>query len=55
MKDDKKVNVKNINEMTSVGTKILKILYFLIIVLAIYVLTLVNKEWGILESFHHYS
>ena len=27
MKDDKKVNVKNINEMTSVGTKILKILY----------------------------
>ena len=50
MKDDKKVNVKNINEMTSVGTKILKILYFLIIVLAIYVLTLVNKEWGIFRA-----
>ena len=47
MRDDKKINTKNINEMTSVGTKILKILYFLIIVLAIYVLTLVNKEWGI--------
>lgn len=47
MKDDKKVNVKNINEMTSVGTKILKILYFLVIILAIYVLTLVNKEWGV--------
>ena len=49
MKDDKKINTKNINEMTSVGTKILKILYFLIIVLAIYVLTLVNKEWGIFK------
>lgn len=44
---DKKVNVKNINEMTSIGTKILKILYFLVIILAIYVLTLVNKEWGV--------
>ena len=47
MKDDKKVNVKNINEMTSVGTKILKLLYFLGIILVIYVLTLVNKEWGV--------
>ena len=47
MKDDKKVNIKNINEMTSVGTKILRILYFLVIILAIYVLTLVNKEWGV--------
>ena len=47
MKDDKKINTKNINEMTSIGTRILKILYFLIIILAIYVLTLVNKEWGV--------
>ncbi len=43
----KGINTKNINEMTSVGTKILRILYFLIIILAIYVLTLVNKEWGV--------
>ena len=49
MRDDKKVNVKNINEITSVSTRILKILYFLIIVLAIYVLTLVNKEWGVFK------
>ena len=49
MKDDKKINVKNVNELTSVSTKILRILYFLIIVLAIYVLTLVNKEWGIFK------
>ncbi|MBO5530277.1 MAG: AI-2E family transporter [Bacilli bacterium] len=47
MKDDKKINVKNINEMTSIGTRILKILFFLVIILAIYVLTLVNKEWGV--------
>lgn len=47
MKDEKKINTKNINEMTSIGTRILKILYFLIIILAIYVLTLVNKEWGV--------
>ncbi len=47
MKDDKNINTKNINEMTSIGTRILKILYFLIIILAIYVLTLVNKEWGV--------
>lgn len=47
MKDDKKINTKNINEMTSIGARILKILYFLIIILAIYVLTLVNKEWGV--------
>jgi len=49
MKDDKKVNVKNINEMTSIGTRILRILYFLVIILAIYVLTLVNKEWGVFK------
>ena len=51
MKDDKKLNTKNINEITSISTKILRILYFLIIVLAIYVLTLVNKEWGIFKFF----
>ena len=51
MKDDKKINTKNINEMTSVGARILKILYFLLIILAIYVLTLVNKEWKIFGFF----
>ncbi|MBQ3475349.1 MAG: AI-2E family transporter [Bacilli bacterium] len=47
--DKKKIDVKNINEMTSIGTKILKILYFLIIILAIYAVTLINKEWGIFK------
>lgn len=49
MKDDKKVNIKNINEITSIGKRILRILYFLLIVLAVYVLTLVNKEWKIFK------
>ena len=48
-KEDKKVNVKNINEMTSIGTRILRILYFLLIILAIYAITLINKEWGIFK------
>ena len=51
MKDDKKINYKNVNEITSVGKKILKILYFLLIILAIYAVTLINKEWGIFRAF----
>ena len=47
MKDNKKINYDNINDMTSIGKRILKILYFLLIVLAIYAITLINKEWGI--------
>ena len=48
--DEKKINVKRVNELTSIGSKILKILYFLIIIVAIYALTLINKEWGIFKS-----
>ena len=47
MKDNKKINYDNINDMTSIGKRILKILYFLLIVVAIYAITLINKEWGI--------
>ncbi|MBR3116845.1 MAG: AI-2E family transporter [Bacilli bacterium] len=46
-KDDKNINISKVNELTSVGSKILKILYFLIIIVAIYAVTLINKEWGI--------
>ena len=50
MKNEKeKINVKNINEITSIGKRILKILYILIIALAEYIFTLVNKEWGVLK------
>ena len=47
--EKEKINVRNINEMTSIGKKILKITYVLLITLAIYVFTLVNKEWGVLK------
>lgn len=47
MKDKKNINYDNINDMTYTGKKILKILYFLLIVLAIYAITLINKEWGV--------
>lgn len=49
-KDEKKINVKKVNELTTIGTKILKVLYFLIIIVAIYSLTLINKEWGIFKA-----
>ena len=47
--ENEKINIKNINEMTSIGKKILKIVYILSIAVAVYVLTLVNKEWGIFK------
>ena len=42
-----KINYDDVNEITSTGKKILKILYILLIVLGIYALTLINKEWKI--------
>ena len=47
--ENEKINIKNINEITSIGKRILRIIYFLLIVLAVYVLTLVNKEWKIFK------
>lgn len=47
MKDNKKLDYDNINEVVKTSKKILKILYFLLIILAIYALTLINKEWGV--------
>ena len=48
MKKDK-INYNDVNEMASTGKKILKILYILLIVLGIYALTLINKEWKIFQ------
>jgi predicted PurR-regulated permease PerM len=42
-----KINYDDVNEITSTSKKILKILYILLIVLGIYALTLINKEWKI--------
>ena len=54
MKDDennvvKKINTKKINQLVSLGNKIGKILYILFIILLIYVLTLIFREWKILS------
>ncbi len=48
MKKDK-INYDDVNEMASTGKKILKILYILLIVVGIYALTLINKEWKIFQ------
>lgn len=48
MKEDK-INYEDVNEITSIGKKILKILYILLIVVGIYALTLINKEWKIFQ------
>ena len=42
-----KINYDDVNEITSIGKNILKILYILLIVVGIYALTLINKEWKI--------
>jgi len=51
MKDKgKDVNYKKLNEVISLSSKILKIFYFLIIVLGIYSFTLLIKEWNVLTT-----
>ena len=46
--EDKKVNSKKINELVGTGNKILKIMYILFVILLVYVLGLIFKEWHIL-------
>ena len=48
---DKEVNYKKLNEVISLSSKILKIFYFLIILLGVYSCTLIIKEWNILKIF----
>jgi predicted PurR-regulated permease PerM len=45
----KKFDINRLNEILRLGSKILKIIYAFIIILVIYALTLVLKEWGILK------
>ena len=50
MKDDqRKVNTNKLNKLVSLGNKIGEILYILFIILLIYVLTLIFREWKILS------
>lgn len=49
--EDKKVSSKKINELVGTGNKILKIMYILFVILLVYVLGLIFKEWHILTFF----
>ena len=48
-KDERKVNTKKVNELVITSNRILSILYILFIILLVYVVSLIFKEWGILS------
>ena len=48
-KDNVKLDMPKVNESVNLLSKILKISYFLIIVIGIYAITLITKEWRILQ------
>lgn len=48
-KNIEKINLEKINDTVNIGNKILKILYVLIVIGLLYIITLINKEWGILS------
>lgn len=50
-KNDKNIDVSSLNEVIVLSKKILKIAFFLIIVLGIYSITMLLKEWKILDFF----
>lgn len=47
--NNKRVNTRKVNELVKTGNKILNILYILFIILLVYVVSLIFKEWKILE------
>ena len=47
--ENKKLNTKKVNQLVSLGNSIAKILYILFIILLIYVVTLIFREWKILS------
>ncbi len=47
--ENKKLNTKKLNQLVNLGNKIGNILYILFIILLIYVLTLIFREWKILS------
>lgn len=48
-KYSEKLNINKLNDLFNTGSKILKLLYFILVLLIIYVLSLVIKEWGLLK------
>lgn len=49
--NNKDVNYKKLNEVISLSSKLLKIFYVMILVVAIYTCTILIKEWNILSTF----
>ncbi|MDD2469600.1 MAG: AI-2E family transporter [Bacilli bacterium] len=45
---NEKVDIKNLNEMIKSGSKILRLLFFLLVIVGVYAVTLIFKEWQIL-------
>ena len=48
-KKERKISAKKINQLASLGTKVGQVLYVLFIILLIYVITLIVREWHILS------
>lgn len=48
-KSIRKVSVRKVNQLVTLGNKIGKILYILFIILLIYILTLIFREWNVLS------
>lgn len=46
--NNEKVDVKNLNEIIKLSTKILKVLFILLVIVGIYSITLIFKEWKII-------
>ena len=46
--ENRKVNTEKVNELVRTGNRVLNILYILFIILLVYVLGLILKEWKIL-------
>jgi len=47
--ENKRINTTKINQLVHLGNKIAKILYILFIILLVYVITLIFREWSILS------
>ena len=50
-KKEKRVSAKKVNQLVALGNKIGKILYILFIILLVYVITLIFREWNVLSFF----
>jgi predicted PurR-regulated permease PerM len=46
--NNQKVDTKNLNEVIKLGSKILRVLYVLLVIVGIYAVTLIFKEWKII-------